>query len=100
MLSQNLRSQFKSLSAIEQRKLIDYFIQANITRKMPFIESISNKGLMKVRFIKKLPVNMNASLVNETHISMYIEPTYPENANVNLNFTWNCTQVNETLMQF
>ena len=51
MLSQNLRSQFNTLSAIEQRRLIDYFIQANITRKMPFIESISNKGLMKVRFI-------------------------------------------------
>ena len=31
---------------------------------------------------------------------MYIEPTYLGKVNVNLNFTWNCTQVNETLMQF
>ena len=66
---------------------------------MPYIESISNKGLMKVRFIEPLPY-MNVSLVNETHIKMFISPTNKEDTTVNLNFTWNCTQMNATLMQF
>ena len=66
---------------------------------MPYIESISNKGLMKVRFVQPIP-SMNASLINQTHIRMFIEPTNKDDKNLNLNFTWNCTKMNATLMQF
>lgn len=39
----------------QQRKLIQFIIDSNFKREKPYIESIDNQGLMKVRFIEKLP---------------------------------------------
>ena len=73
-------------------------ITSNITRTEPYIESISNRGLLKVRFIKKLPF-FNFTLLNATNITMYVK-TQNDDKDLKLNFTWSCIAIKPTLMNF
>lgn len=54
--------------------MVEYIVNSNFTRTQPYIESISNKGLMKVRFIQNLPF-INISMLNSSNIEMYIDPS-------------------------
>ena len=54
---------------------------------------------MKVRFIEKMDF-INFTLLNETQIIMYIEPSEMNSANPNLNFTWKCVSIKPKSMEF
>ena len=67
MLNQDMRSYFLSLNDSGRNELIEYIMKSNVTKTDPYIESISLKGVMVVRFIDRVPF-MNISLLNSTHI--------------------------------
>ena len=62
-INQNVRSLFQSLTSAQQKKLINFILNNNITRSEPFIESINYSGLLTFRSIEPIPF-MNFSLLN------------------------------------
>ena len=56
-----------SLNTKEKNKLIQFLLNSNLTRTDPYIESISHRGLMKVKFVDQVPF-FNYSLLNSSNI--------------------------------
>ena len=67
MLNQNMRNYLMSLNTKEKNKLIQFILDSNLTRTDPYIESISHRGLMKVRFLEEVPF-FNFTLLNSSNI--------------------------------